>query len=397
MSTAGHASGGEQRKLKILMLLLYYYPHSTGLTNYVRMLAEALVERGHEVTVVASQHMESLPRGESMLNGVRVVRLWAPVRISRGFILPTYPWQVYRLIRQHDIVNIHIPLLETALVALLSRLAGIELIATHHGDLILPAGRFNRFITGAMFAMYKQMARRVACLVGYSDDYADNSYYLQPFRDKVRIIYPPVQIPAPDHAKACEWRASWQQNGGPVIGFSGRFVQEKRPDLLIRALDIINRQHPHARIVFAGEYDIPYEGTWQRHEALVNKNRAQLIFLGLLRDSQELANFYAACDLLVLPSDSDCFALVQVEAMLCGTPVVMTDIAGGRVPVQLTGMGVLAKAGDAISIGEAVLAVLADRAGYSKPREEIARVFSFDETLKKYEDLFRRYARKGSK
>lgn len=395
MSSAGQDSGGEQRKLKVLMLLLYYYPHSTGLTNYVRMLAEALAQRGHEVTVVASQHAKSLPRGESMRNGVRVVRLWAPLRISRGFIMPTYPWQVYRLIRQHDIVNIHVPLLETALVAFLTGLAGVKLIATHHGDLILPAGRFNRFITNAMFAMYKQMARRVACLVGYSGDYADNSYYLRPFRDKVRIIYPPVQIPLPDQAQAKQWRESWQREGGPIIGFSGRFVQEKRPDLLISALDVINKQHPRARIVFAGEYDIPYEGTWQRHEALVNKYRSQLIFLGLLRDPQELANFYAACDVLVLPSDSDCFALVQVEAMLCGTAVVMTDIAGGRVPVQLTGMGRLAKAGDAISIGEAVLAVLEDRARYAKPREEIARIFSFDETLNRYEELFLRHAREG--
>ncbi|MCY3573077.1 MAG: glycosyltransferase family 4 protein [Chloroflexi bacterium] len=394
MATAGQAAGGERRKLKILMLLLYYHPHSTGLTNYVRMLAEALARRGHEVTVVASQHTKALPRGESMLNGVRVVRLWAPLRISRGFILPTYPWQVYSLIRQHDIVNIHIPLLETALVAFLAGLAGVKLIATHHGDLILPAGRFNRFVTRSMFAMYKLMARRSACLVGYSDDYADNSYYLKPFRDQVRVIYPPVQIPVPDQEKAKQWRARWQQDGGAIIGFSGRFVQEKRPDLLIRALEIINKRYPQARIVFAGEYDIPYEGTWQRHSALVDKYREQLIFLGLLRDPQELANFYAACDVLALPSDSDCFALVQVEAMLCGTPVVMTDIPGGRVPVQVTGMGALAQAGDAISFGEAVLAVLADRAKYSKPRAEIARVFSFDKTLREYEQMFLQHARK---
>ncbi len=394
MTSAGDEAGGEQRKLKILMLLLYYSPHSTGLTNYVRMLAEALVQRGHEVTVVASQHTKALPRGESMLNGVRVVRLWAPVRISRGFILPTYPWQVYRLIRQHDIVNIHIPLLETALVAMLSSLAGVKLIATHHGDLILPPGRFNRFITRCMFSMYKQMAQRAACLVGYSDDYADNSYYLRPFRDQVRVIYPPVQIPQPEPEKARRLRADWQHQGGPVIGFSGRFVQEKRPDLLIRALEVINQQLPQARVVFAGEYDIPYEGTWQRHEALVKQYREQLVFLGLLRDPQELANFYAACDVLVLPSDSDCFALVQVEAMLCGTPVVMTDIAGGRVPVQVTGMGKLAKAGDSSSIGEAVLTVLADHAAYRKARDEIAQVFSFERTVIKYEQLFLQHARK---
>ena len=381
------------RQLKILIILLYYTPHSTGLTNYVRMVAEALAQRGHEVTVVASQHTSELPRGEAWVNGVRVVRLWAPIRISRGFLMPTYPWALIRLIRQHDIVNIHIPLLETALVAFLARLAGVNLIATHHGDLILPAGRFNRFITDVMFAFYKYMARRIPKLVGYSHDYADNSYYLQPFRDKVQVIYPPIQIPEPSSACARANRQAWQHEGGPIIGFSGRFVQEKRPDLLIRSLDIINRQYPNARIVLAGEYDIPYEGTWQRHQALVQKYRSQLIFLGLIRDSQALANFYAACDVLILPSDSDCFALVQVEAMLCGTPVVMTDIAGGRVPVQTTGMGKLAKAGDYKSIGEATLAVLDARERYVKPRSEIESAFSFDETIARYERLFRDYAK----
>ncbi len=380
------------RKLKILIILLYYTPHSTGLTNYVRMVAEAMAQRGHQVTVVASQHSKSLPRGETWVNGVRVVRLWAPIRVSRGFIMPTYPWAINRLIRQHDIVNIHIPLLETALVALLARMAGVKVIATHHGDLILPSGLFNSFITKVMFAFYKYMARRIPKLVGYSHDYADNSYYLLPFRDKVQIIFPPIQIPEPNLACAQQNRQEWQHDGGPVIGFSGRFVQEKRPDLLIRSLDIVNRKYPKARIVLAGEYDIPYEGTWQRHQALVQKYRSQLVFLGLIRDSQQLANFYAACDVLVLPSDSECFALVQVEAMLCGTPVVMTDVPGGRVPVQMTGMGKLAKAGDYKSIGEATLAVLDQPAKYAKPRQAIARDFSFDETICRYERLFREHA-----
>ena len=380
------------RQLRILIILLYYTPHSTGLTNYVRMVAEALAQRGHEVTVVASQHTKELPRGETWIHGVRVVRLWAPIRVSRGFLMPTYPWALNRLIRQHDIVNIHVPLLETALVAFLAGRAGVKVIATHHGDLILPAGRFNSLITNTMFAFYKYMARRVPKLVGYSHDYADNSYYLQPFRDKVQVIHPPIQIPEPQPARAQQNRQQWQHDGGPVIGFSGRFVQEKRPDLLIRSLDVINRQYPNARVVLAGEYDIPYEGTWQRHQALVQKYKSQLVFLGLIRDSQALANFYAACDVLVLPSDSDCFALVQVEAMLCGTPVVMTDIAGGRVPVQTTGMGKLAKAGDYTSIGEATLAVLAQRGKYVKSRRYIESAFSFEETISRYERLFHEHA-----
>ncbi len=382
-----------QEKLKILIILLYYHPHSTGLTHYVRMLAEELVCRGHEVTVVASCHSRELPLGESELNGVRVVRLWAPIALSRGRIMPTYPWAINRLLREHDVVNIHVPLLETALVAFLTGKAGIKLIPTHHGDLILPESPINNMITRIMFLFYKYMAKRAPCIIGLSDDYADNSYYLLPFRDKVKIIYPPMIIPKPDLAGVKRLRDKWRHDGGPLIGYAGRFVQEKRPDLLIRSLEVINGKHPNARVVFAGEYDISYEGTWRRHQDLVERYRSQLIFLGLIHDKQELANFYAACDVLVMPSDSDCFPLVQGEAMLCGTPVVMTDIAGGRVAIQLSGMGKLAKPGDPRSIGETTLAVLANPDRYTRTRDFIRGIFSFEETVNRYESIFYEYAR----
>ncbi len=382
-----------KRKLKILIILLYYHPHSTGLTYYVQVVAEELARRGHKVTVVAARHTHELALGETMLNGVKILRLWAPIGISRGRIMPTYPWAIYRLLRQHDVVNIHTPLLETALVAFLAGIAKVKVIPTHHGDLILPENPVNNIISKIMFAFYTYLARRAPCIIGYSQDYADNSYYLKPFRDKVKTIFPPIIIPEPDQTDASRLQDKWRHEGGPLIGFSGRFVQEKRPDLLIRSLEVINRKYPTARIIFAGQYDIKYEGTWQRLQDLVSQYRSQLIFLGLLEDKQELANFYAACDVLVLPSDSECFALVQGEAMLCGTPVVMTDVPGGRVPVTATGMGKLAKQGDWQSIGEATLEVLEHPEKFIKPRESITNIFSFDKTVSSYEAIFQQHTR----
>ncbi len=142
-----------------------------------------------------------------------------------------------------------------------------------------------------------------------------------------------------------------------------------------------------------GEYEIAYEDTWERHQDLVKQYRDQLIFLGLQNDMQYMADFYAACDVLALTSDSECFALVQVEAMLSGTPVVMTNTPGGRVPVTVTGMGKLATVGDWQSIGEALVEVISHREQYVKPREVIEDVFSFQRTVDQYEAVFRQYAR----
>ena len=381
-----------ERRLKILISLLYYYPHLTGLTYYVQLIAEELARSGHQVTVLTSRYQQELPR-DTVINGVRVVRLWAPIRISRGVIMPAYPWALARLLREHDVVSIHTPMLETALVSLLAGMAGVKVIPTHHGDLVLPESLMNRLIAKIMFAFYVFMARRAPSIIGPSHDYADNSYYLRPFLDKFEAIYPPIRIPKPDAENAAKLRRQWQHSDGPIIGYSGRFVQEKRPDLLIRALEVINRRHPKARIVFAGEYDILYENTWRRHQPLIDKFKPQLIFLGLVKDKQTLADFYAACDVLALPSDTECFALAQVEAMLCGTPVVMTDTPGGRVSVTVTGMGKLARPGDWQSIGETVVEVLENPDPYVKSREFIAGCFSFEETVNRYEAIFRQHAR----
>jgi glycosyltransferase involved in cell wall biosynthesis len=378
-----------ERKLKILICLLYYFPHRTGLTIHVQRVAEELVRRGHEVTVLTSRYRNDLPRDDvSMHEGVRIVRLWAPIRVSRGVIMPAYPWAAYRLMKQHDVVSIHTPMMETALIAVLSKLTGTRLVITHHGDLILPHGLVNNGIRTAVFAMYKVAARRASTILAYSDDYARHSYYLKPFADKVIPNYPPIQMPLANPHRVEELRAEWSRDGGPVIGFAGRFVEEKRPDLLIRALEVINRRYPNARIVFAGEYDIRYEDTWERHQDLVNQYRDQLVFLGLMQDPQDMADFYAACDVLALTSDSECFALVQVEAMLSGTPVVMTNTPGGRVPVQVTDMGRLAQQGDWRSIGEAIVQVLDQPEKYRRSREIIENIFSFKETVDTYEQTF---------
>ncbi len=374
--------------MKIAICLLYYVPHRTGLTIYVQRIAEALARRGHEVTVLTARYSNLLPRDE--IAGVRVIRLWTPpIKISRGMVMPAYPWAFYALARQSDVISVHVPMLETALIAAEAKLAGKPVVITHHGDLILPDGLFNRFIKFTMFQLYKPLAAYASRLIAYSHDYADHSYYLSPFRDKVSVIYPPVDMPLPNPERAARLRAIWACNRGPIIGYAGRFVQEKRPDVLIRALDTINQTYPDARVVFAGEYNIRYESTWEMHYDLVQRYGDQLIFLGLHNDMQFMADFYAACDVLVQPSDTECLGLVQVEAMLCGTPVVNTNIPGAREAVRVTGMGCTVPPGDPIALGRAVVEVIANREKYIKPHAVIEKAYNFEETIDRYERVFR--------
>jgi len=75
--------------MKILTVLTYYRPHTSGLTIYAERLARAFARRGHQITVMTAQYDQSLPR-EEMMDGVRVIRVPVAVRVSKGVIAPTF-------------------------------------------------------------------------------------------------------------------------------------------------------------------------------------------------------------------------------------------------------------------------------------------------------------------
>ncbi len=377
--------------MKILTVLTYYYPHWTGLTAFAVRIAEGLAARGHQVTVLTSQHTPELAPEEEH-NGVRIVRLKPLLRVSRGQVMPGFPAAATRLIREHDVVQVHTPMLETPLVAWLAHRAGRKMLLTHHGDLVMPVGPFNQLVQHGVGTLMRLGARQADLVSIYTEDYAQNSAFLRPYLDKTIAVLPPVAFPEPDLAAAQSWRHALGLDGSPVIGFAGRWVEEKGFDYLLQAIPAVRGRFPDARFVYAGETRVVYEDFYERCLPLLRRQGEHVLELGLITDSQRMANFYAMCDVFTLPSRSDCFASVQVEAMLCGTPVVATDIPGARQVVLLTGMGTLAAPRDPAALAEAIVNVLRNPAAYQRSRENIRQVFDAEVALDRYESLLQELA-----
>ncbi len=78
--------------------------------------------------------------------------------------------------------------------------------------------------------------------------------------------------------------------------------------------------------VFGRRFAGPCELDIVTHAAVEPQPRVRVHRLG--PNTPELRALYRAADLLVLPTKADCFGHVAVEAMACGTPVLMTDIGG---------------------------------------------------------------------
>jgi glycosyltransferase involved in cell wall biosynthesis len=410
--------------VKILFVLTYYRPHVSGLTIYVERLAKVLAERGHTVTVLTSHYTQDLPNEEQM-DGVRVVRAPVAFRFNKGVVMLTFPAIAWREIRRHDVVSIHLPQVEAALSAFLARLAGRKPLITYHCDLQMPPVWYGKAIDRLTFWDNLVAGKLADTIVAYTRDFAEHSPFLSRFLDrtdtetgrhgdtgmsadvgvaassrrrvsvshsKVRVILPPVVIPDPTPAgvAALRERIGWHE-GQKVIGFAARFAHEKGADYLINAIPQILTVFPDIRILFAGPYGnaVIGETIWETLQPLIKKYEPYLTFLGTLNAAQ-MADFFAVCDVITVASinNTESFGLVQVEAFMCGTPVVATNLPGVRQPVTMTGMGEIVPIADAEGLARGVIRVLREPTKYIKPRGEIMRTFELARTVDAYEKLF---------
>lgn len=383
--------------MKILFALTYYRPHVSGLTIYVQRLAEALASRGHQVTVLTSQYDDALPREED-LHGVHVVRVPVAFRVSKGTIMLAYPRIARRLLAEHDVVVGNLPNtpIEALCLPLLARfVVRRPIILTYHCDLTLPPGWFNRLVDTGVYAANTVAATFADRLVAYTRDYATHSRLLRHFGRKIEVIPPPVDMPRPTSAQVAAFRRRYELDGH-VVGFVARFATEKGVEYALNAIPRLAQALPTVKILFAGEYKqvIGEEAYWQRIGPLVERYARHWQFTGVLdpTDPAELASFYKSCDVTILPSINmtESFGLVQVESMLCGTPVVASNLPGVRQPVTVTRMGKVVPIKDSAALADAIVEVIQHRDTYVKPREAISVQYSIERTAIEYERLLAR-------
>lgn len=348
--------------MKILVALTYFRPHVSGLTVYVERLAKAWTRAGHTVTILTSRYLPDLPPDETS-DGLRVLRLPVAFRISKGVIMPTIGFEATRQVLRHDAISLHLPQFDAAGIALRGRLFGRPTVLTHHCDLRLPVGVLNGPAHLAVQTANHVAAMLADAIVSYTQDYALHSPFLSRYTSRLRVIPPPVEVLDPRPEDLAFFRAL-RRGQGPVIGMAARLATEKGVEYLLGALPRILARYPDASVLFAGQYEnVLGEAAYARRlQPLLAEIAPHWTFLGVL-DPRSMASFYRSCDVTVLPSlnSTESFGLVQIESMLCGTPVVASDLPGVRQPVLTTGMGRIVPLGNAEALATGILDVLDHR------------------------------------
>ena len=379
--------------MKILTVLTYYRPHTSGLTIYAERLARAFAKRGHEVTMMTTQYDPSLPL-EEMLDGVRVIRVPVIARISKGVIAPAFGFVATKLVWQNDIVHMHLPQFDAPGVAFRARLFGKPAVLTYHCDVQLPLSMFNRLVNSVLDFQNNMAGILANHIVTYTRDYADHSPYLSRHGSKLTPILPPVQMPdATPEAVAAFAERHRTQVKRPVIGMVTRFASEKGVEILLDALPAIFAKYPNAQVLYAGQHEnVMGEQTYfSRLFPRINEYeiKGQWTFLGNL-DPIQLSAVYPNLDVITVPSlnSTEAFGLVQIEAMMNGVPSVPSALPGVRQPVKMHNMGVVSEIGNSESLANAIIEVLDNKEKYRGDIPAIKTAYDPDSIAQEYEKLF---------
>lgn len=377
--------------MRILIVLTYYRPHYSGLTIHAEREARALVERGHEVTVLTSRFDDRLP-AEETVHGVRIVRPKVRLRISKGVIMPSMPYWSWKLVRRSDVVHLHVPQLDAAPIAVLSRLLGKAVVLTYHCDMRLPHGWIHAIANRVSNIANRVTAATSNVIVHNTYDYAAHSPFLRRYLSKLTPIYPPVEVAPVSEAEIEAFRQKYNLRPGQrIIGMAARLATEKGVEYLAEALPLVLEKVPQARVLFVGPYQniVGEEQYALRLAPLIEQLGEHWSFLGVLSPT-EFAAFFRECELTVLPSinSTESYGLVQVEAMMSGTPVVASDLPGVRVPVQQSDMGCIVPPADAPALAEAILSILENPGAFRGHPQDIIAPSTPEAVAANYEAVF---------
>jgi glycosyltransferase involved in cell wall biosynthesis len=384
--------------MRVLIGLTYYRPHYSGLTIYAERLARALTLLGHDVTVLTSQFSPTLPLLDKV-DGVTIVRVPPLMRVSKGIVMPAMPGIAWKLIQQSDVVNLHVPQMDAFYIAWMAALQKKPVIITYQCDLQLPSGPIN-FIANKMSDIANHIAARPsAAIVNTTLDYAEHSPFLQHYLEKLHIVNPPVELVPITDADISAFRNKFGvKENEKVIGMASRLATEKGVEHLVEAMPGILKKLPNARVLFVGPYEnvVGEDKYAQRIIPLVKQLGTHWSFLGILSPT-EMSAFFHICDVLTLPSlnSTEAFGMVQVESMICGTPVVTSNLPGVRQPVLVTGMGKIFPIGNTTALETSILDVLENIGNYRSDIEKIKSAYSPENTAIEYVKLFEHLLGKG--
>jgi rhamnosyl/mannosyltransferase len=373
--------------MRVLQLGKYYYPYMGGMENHLYLLCNELKKRVDLDVVVCNSEPKSRT---DEVDGVRVTRCMQVAHAASTSICPTMPLEIAR--RQYDVMHIHFPhpmgVMSYLAASAVRPSRSHAIVVTYHSD-IVKQERLLRLYRPFM----DHLLGRAAAIICTSPNYLAGSEQLAAHRDRCHVIPYGIDVSQFERTRAIEQEAAAikaRYHGRPLLIGVGRLIYYKGFEYAVRAMRDVDAE---LLLVGSGPLREPLEQL-----AFACGVADKVHFVGEVHN-QALAPYYFASDAYVLPSiaRSEAFAIVQLEAMACGLPVVNTSIARSGVPfVSRDGeSGLTVPPEDAPAFARALSTILKDPAlarrfgdaGRARVHREFSKEVMTARTLALYRDV----------
>ena len=319
--------------MRILHLTPYYRPAYAfgGVVRAVEGLATALVQRGHEVTVITTDALDQATRHDGptdeMVDGVRVLRRPNVSTRLRGRYNLSTPRSMKKtaesLMPGVDVLHIHeFRTVENLLVTPVAGSLGVPIVLSPHGTLTHATGRsrFKRLWDQLLGAGVALRMDQVLALTPI--ELAEAQTLWQQFGRRQRAtqfsILPNgvnpqefAQLPPADG-----FRQRFGLDDAPTVLFLGRLQQRKGLDILVKAFQ--QAAVEHSRLLIVG----PDDGMLATVQSLAAGDE-RIVCTGYL-DGADRKQALAAGDIFALPANGEGLPMAALEAMASGMPALLS-------------------------------------------------------------------------
>ncbi len=367
--------------MRILVLTHEYPPIGGGGGRVAEDLCTGLASRGHDVRVLTA-HYRTLAL-EERRDGVYIQRLTSnrrlPYEASFG-AMARYVWRAFiegqRLVKQWrpDVIHVHFAVPAGAAAYWLHQWTRVPYVLTAHlGD--VPGGvpektdRWFRWVFPFTPGIWRS-ASRVVAVSEFTSQLASRHY-----RVPIQVIPNGVDLDAVSPA-------SLQPNQPPRLVFAGRFVEQKNPLYVVRALSELRDLPWNCTMIGDGVLRSAVENEINR---LNLKDRFTLT--GWITPQQVL-DWYNRSDILFMPSLSEGLPVVGVQALAMGLALVVGKAGGFIELVEADRNGRLIDPNTLAAGVAALRQLLADPAHLAQCRinsRELAHRFDLNDVVSSYE------------
>lgn len=346
--------------MKITQLFKIYWPdNGGGIAKVMEDIADGF--RDCEQEILVCQDSRKKKSADDTYKGIAVHRCRQLFELASTPVSLQFLWDVRKRTRDSDLVIYHFPYPMADLAVLLGLYSGRLIVWWHCGFEKYPGLAF------LYLPLVRHTLKKADRIIVSSKENIRYSKLLRQYCKKCKVV--PFCVSNAYLQRGSDYAAGqMQQNlektgrpeqealSGKVqnqtirILFIGRLVWYKGCDVLLKAFAQL--RHPDCSLVLVGSG--PLEQELKNLAAALKLDRVE--FTGIVSEEEKIRRI-EACDFLVLPSISkaEAFAVVQLEAMTFGKPVINTALQSGVPDVSIDGVtGITVKPGSVRELAQAM-------------------------------------------